>query len=207
MKQIIAVLLLGLTSMGASAKTLTIGVDLSGSNPLLSHQNFAYMASLYAAEAINALKNGDVVTLKTFGGREDVHNILSGSYTITRRMKTEDVAGAVAQFLQSLPAEKERSQSSTNLIAWLEFGSGFNCTDDSQILLISDGLESSTTLDGGSFLQGKKGLPPPDVDLSGCQIIFWGLGAGFPHGSVKFIRNEWRAWSDQAGASFTAIIP
>jgi hypothetical protein len=207
MKKTLSTLLGGLISFSASATTLTIGIDLSGSNPLLSHENFAYMASQYASDEINKLKNGDVVVVKTFGGREDVHNILTGSYTISRRLKSEKIASAVAGYLQSLPSQTEKSQSSTNLLAWLEFGSGFNCNENSHILLITDALESSSTLDGNSFLQGKKGLPKPDVDLTGCHITFWGLGAGFPPASVKFIRNEWRSWSDQAGASFSAIIP
>ncbi|CAA0107144.1 Uncharacterised protein [Halioglobus japonicus] len=208
MKKTVAVTLLGaLLSLGANAKTLTIGIDLSGSNPLLRHENFAYMAAQYASHEINTLNNGDVVTVKTFGGREDVSNILSGSYTLSRRMKAKKIADEVAGFLQSLPAQTEQSQSSTNLLAWLEFGSGFDCNDDSRILVITDALESSSMLDGTSFLQGKQGLPKPDVDLTGCHITFWGLGAGFPHASVKFIRNEWRTWSETAGASFEAIIP
>jgi len=36
-----------LVSPAAQAKTLTIGIDLSGSNPLLAHENFAYQASHY----------------------------------------------------------------------------------------------------------------------------------------------------------------
>lgn len=207
MKKTIAVFLGGVISIGASARTLTIGIDLSASNPLLTHDNFAYMASKYARDEINKLENGDVVTVQTFGGRENVDNILSGSYTISRRMKSEEIAGAVAAYLQSLPSQTEQSQSSTNLLAWLEFGSGFNCNDKSQILLFTDAVESSSMVDGNAFVQGKEGLPKPDVDLTGCHITFWGLGAGFPHASVKFIRNEWRSWSDQAGASFSAIIP
>lgn len=193
--------------MGAHAKTITIGIDLSGSNPLLSHKNFATMASQYVTVELSTLKNGDIVRVQTLGARADALNLLNHSFKISRRIKPKKVANIIAQYLQSLPAQKDLSQSSTNLIAWLEFTSGFNCADNSHILVMTDGLESSSYVDGLSLLEGKKGLPEADVDLKGCALTFYGLGAGWPAQSVKFIRNEWRQWSEKAGASFTAIIP
>ena len=207
MKHLIATLLLCLTSICAQAKTMTIGIDLSGSNPLLSHKNFATMASQYVTAKLSKLKNGDIVRVKTFGARADAANLLNRSYKISRRVKPKKIAGIIAQYLQSLPEQKDLSQSATNLIAWLEFTSDFNCADKSTILAITDGLESSSYVDGSALLTGKKGLPEADVDLKGCAIIFYGLGAGWPAQSVKFVRNEWRQWSEKAGASFTAIIP
>jgi len=207
MKNLIATLLLCLISMGAPAKTVTIGIDLSGSNPLLSHKNFAHMASQYITVELGKLKNGDIVRVKTFGARADAVNLLNHSFKISSRVKPKKIAHIITQYLQSLPEQKDLSQSATNLIAWLEFTSGFDCTENSTILVITDGLESSSYVDGLSLLKGKKGLPEADVDLKGCAITFYGLGAGWPAHSVKFVRNEWRQWSEKAGASFTAIIP
>jgi hypothetical protein len=200
------IILLSLSATAAQAKTLSLGVDVSGSNPLLFDEHFAYTASQYVSAQILPLKNGDVVRIKTFGGRANSVNMLTTEYVISRRLKAKKVAAIVAQYVQSLPNQKMLSQSSTNLIAWLEFTNGFHCTKGGQILAITDGLETAD-VDGQAFLDGKQGLPEADVDLKGCALTFYGLGAGWPGPSVKFVRNEWRKWAKQAGASFTAIIP
>lgn len=207
MKKTIMTLILICAVSAAQAKTLTIGIDLSGSNPLLAHKNFAHIASQYVTNEINKLNNGDTVNVKTFGSRAVAENLLNTSFQISRRVKPEKVAGVVAQYIQSLPEKVDVAQSSTNLVAWLDFTSGFNCTDAGQILVITDGIESSTYVDGNDLLQVKKGLPKPDVDLKGCSLTFYGLGAGLPPQAVRNIRNEWVRWSEQAGAIFTAVIP
>lgn len=128
---------------------------------------------------INKLKDGDIVRVQTFGSRKDAFNLLNPNFEISRRLKPNKVAGIVAQYIQSLPEQKDVSQSSTNLVAWLEFTSGFNCAANSHILVITDGLESSSYVDGNLLLQGKKSLPKPDIDLKGCSLTFYGLGAGW----------------------------
>ncbi|MBX3630743.1 MAG: hypothetical protein KF908_12730 [Nitrosomonas sp.] len=207
MKYIPIILFAVFTTLSAQAKTLTIGIDLSGSNPLLSHSNFAYIASQYVAAEINKLKSGDIVQVKTFGSRADALNLLNPTFEISRRMNTKKVAGAVSKYIQSLPEQKDIDQSSTNLLAWLEFTSGFNCADNGHILVITDAIESSSYVNGNLFVQGKQKLPKPDVDLSGCALTFYGLGAGWQVQYVKTIRNEWTHWAKEAGATFTAVIP
>jgi hypothetical protein len=207
MKKLLTCILFICAVSTADAKTLTIGIDLSASNPLLSHKNFAHIASQHVTSEINKLKDGDIVRVKTFGSRKDALNLLNHSFEISRRMKSNKVAGIVANYIQSLPEQKEVSQNSTNLVAWLEFTSGFNCAANSQILVITDGLESSSYVDGNLLLQGKKSLPKPDIDLKGCGLTLYGLGAGWIPQQVKIVRKEWKHWAEQAGASFTAIIP
>lgn len=207
MSKILSILLLSLVSFTLQAKTLTIGIDLSASNPLLAHKNFAYVASQYVTSEINKLKEGDVVHVKTFGARHDAVNLLNPSFQLSRKWKASKVSGIVAQYIQSLPEQKDASQGSTNLIAWLEFTSGFNCADNGHILAITDGLESSSYVDGNQLLQGKKHLPKPEIDLKGCTLTFYGLGAGWMPQQVKFVRKEWERWAEQAGTVFTAIIP
>lgn len=207
MKKTLAISMLSCAVFTAQAETLTIGIDLSGSNPLLSHKNFAYIASQYAVTEINKLNNGDTVQVKTFGSRTVAENLLTPTFKISRKVKPKKVAGIVAQYIQSLPEQEDVAQSSTNLVAWLEFTSGFNCSDNSQILVITDGIESSSYVGGNQLIQGKKGLPKPDINLKGCALTFYGLGAGLPPQAVRTIRNEWMLWSEQAGTTFTAIIP
>lgn len=194
-------------SHSVNAKTLTIGIDLSGSNPLLRHENFAYSASTYVAAEISRLKSGDTVQIKTFGARSDAVNLINRRLSISRHNRPEKVAQSAAQFIRSLPGRANTAQSSTNLVAWLEFTDGFACGASGEILVITDAIESSTYVDAKDLLSGKKGLPAPEVDLKGCTLIFYGLGAGHPPRQVKAVRKAWRRWAEQAGVIFKAIIP
>ena len=74
-------------------------------------------------------------------------------------------------------------------------------------MVITDGLESSSYISGKDLIEGRKPLPSPDVNLQGCNITFYGLGAGWSPQHVKTVRNAWRDWSGKAGASFKSIIP
>lgn len=194
-------------AMEVSAATfLTIGVDLSGSNPLLQHKNFAHIASEHTRAEINKLSDGDVVIIKAFGAANDPRNVLSDRFTISRKLRTEKVADSVASYITSLP-QKAESQNATNLIAWLEF-THFNCeSGNGRVLAITDGLESSSLVSGQKMLNGEQGLPKPDASLSGCHVTFYGLGAGWAPKAKRFVRNEWRNWFKPTGATFTAIIP
>lgn len=191
----------------SSAKTLTIGIDLSGSNPLLMDQNFASGAAQYIYDEINALKVKDEVQILTFGARDSRQNLLSNRVVLSRKNRPKKVAAQMKQFVQTLPKATELSQNSTNLIAWLEFTRGLNCASDGQIIVLTDGIESSTLVDANQFVRGETPLPEPEVDLSGCSLTFYGLGAGFPPQSVRHVRNSWSAWAKDAGSRFDAIIP
>jgi len=206
MKQIHSIILLLILSINGHGKTLTIAIDLSGSNPLLKHENFSFAAAKYMTGEISKLKNGDNVTLQTFGARSDAMNQLSYSFTISRRQKAASIAATIAKFIQSIPKRAELSQSSTNLIAWLEFTDGFDCEHAGQIIVITDGLESSSYVDAKKLLDGSATFPKPDVDLTGCSLTFYGLGAGLPAPWVKIVRNAWKDWVASSGATFKAII-
>ncbi len=207
MKLILIAAVLTLLSSTVSARTLTIGLDLSGSNPLVSSKEFAYGASLYVSKEIMKLKNRDVVVLKTFGSRSAKGNLITNEYVLTRRLKPKKVAGIVSAYINSLPSQTDISQGSTSLVSWLEFTSGFDCENESHILAISDAIDSSSATDSKALESQKDWLPEPDVSLKGCKLTFYGLGAGMPYNYVKTIRNEWRDWSQKAGANFDAVIP
>lgn len=191
----------------AQAKTLTIGVDLSGSNPMLTHPNYAAMAGQFAAEKILQLKDGDQLQVLTFGAREKPENILRHAYVISRKLRAKKLARYFGEFLSQLPEQTAQGQPSTNIVAWLEFTSGFDCGNGGTILAFTDGLESSSYVSPGDFASGKKALPEPDVSLKGCDLVFYGLGAGLDPTRVKNIRKSWRAYAEKAGATFSSIIP
>lgn len=206
--KLLTTLTAGLLCIGAvHAKTLTSSTDLSQSNHFLQNQHFADSAAVFVANEIEKLKDGDTVRLMSFGSRKEAANIKKQSYIISRRQRAKKTAKAIGAHIRSIPATMKKGQSSTNLIAWLEFTSGFDCKNGSTIIVITDGLEASSIISAQDFKSGKKSLPKPKVDLTGCTVIFYGLGAGMEYQEIQTIKSGWTRYMQEAGATFIAEIP
>ena len=136
----------------------------------------------------------------------DIYRLLDQTYTISRRVRPEAVAAALSQFIKSLPTRTNIAQGQTNILSFLEFHSGLGCEAGGKVLLLTDGVESSSTVSAQALAEGKTQLPKPDVSLQGCALTFYGLGAGLPPEMVKHIRSAWQSWAEQAGAEFSAVI-
>ena len=93
------------------------------------------------------------------------------------------------------------------LHAFLELGSGFGCETNGAVLLITDGIESSSVVSAKALLDGKAVLPAPGPNLRGCVLTFYGLGAGWELQQVKNLKVAWSQWAKKAGADFRAISP
>lgn len=204
MTAIAAALFAASLAANATAQTLTIALDSSGSNPLLADPHFAASAAEYVEDKVLALEDGDVVRLRIFGSRSAAKNMLDQDFVISRRLKAKALATSLKAYIQELPSQKDSAQGSTNIVAMLEFDSGLDCAGGGSVLLLTDGLEASDYMDPRAFLAGNKHLPKPDADLRGCEVVFYGLGAGLPAPSAKFIRQEWNAFVSAAGGNFTA---
>jgi hypothetical protein len=189
----------------ASAATLTVGIDLSGSSPVFN-EHFARPASARVGSRVAALNLGDRVNVRTFGAR-DLSNMRQGTMVITRAARPQEVARQAAALVTKMPSSGIEPQGSTNVIAFLEF-SDFDCANGGEILLITDGIEASSYADPDALLKGKAKLPSPEPNfLKGCTVTFYGLGAGQSAPAAKYLRDAWRAWFEAAGASFTAVMP
>lgn len=183
------------------AKTLTIGVDLTGSNLLLLDARFADGAAQFVSREIHQLNDGDTVVVRTFGARSEGRNVLTQRFEISRRLKASKIAKAVETYLRSLPS-KDVSQPETNLIGWLEITRGFDCKNSGRIVAITDALESSRYIDANALISGTAFLPQADVNLTGCSVFFYGLGAGMQPQMVKILGSQWQRWMDEASADF-----
>lgn len=205
---LVAVALLATTPL--SAKTLTIGLDTSSSNPLVREQRFAKIAAEYVHGQIVALRPGEFVHVRTFAERGSVHAV-SKKIRIDKTNRAQQVAASVAQHIAGLPGKTLEGQNQTNIIAFLEFGSGgFDCANSGRVVLLTDAIEASSYIDGNSLLAGKP-LPQPEAGLlKGCEVVMFGLGqsadGAISPQAIKTLRASWSAWMKAAGANFTAII-
>lgn len=199
-------LAVALLSLNAQARMLTVGPDESGSNPLLRDEAFAKAAAAQAAAAIEKLKDGDIVRLKSIGSRSDARNLQTQEVVIGRRMRPGKVADGVTAYFESLPKQADVAQSSTNLISWLEFGD-FGCDQGGDIFIATDGVESSALVDGMALLEGKAHLPKAEANLTGCSLTLFGVGVGMDPVSAKRLRAEWTRWGQEAGATLKIVMP
>lgn len=206
MKTLLPALLLFITTP-LFAKTLTIGVDVSGSNPLVQSDTAAKAAAAFAQREIAALQLGDRVTLRRFGARH-IGNMPSERLQITRKTRAPEIARAVLQYIAALP-KNPQGDNETNILAFLEFGT-FDCANGGRIVLFTDGIEASKTIGERAFLSGKALPPPSHAYLKSCEIVMFGLGqstdGGLPPELIRSMRGRWAEYFKAAGASFTAII-
>ncbi len=193
--------------MSSSAETLTVGLDLSLSNPLVKDSAFSQTAAQYVAHHIKGMKDGDKIRIKTFGSRDNAANFNTKEKTISRHGSAK-MARAVAQYIQHVVKDNSNTQKSTNIVAWLEFND-FDCANNGKIIALTDGIEASSYVDPNALLDGKKDLPAPDeyAKLKGCDVVFYGLGIGWQPQQVKTLRKQWSRYFKQAGSTFSVIIP
>ncbi|MGH1432540.1 MAG: hypothetical protein ACRBB4_15665 [Neptuniibacter sp.] len=189
-----------------AAQTVTVAFDKSRSNPLLSDPAFAVSAAEYVAQKIKPLKEGDLVRIKSFGSRTDGSNLYEQEIPITRHMRAKNVADAVKNYILGLPAQKDQGQSSTNIVAFLEFDRHFGCDDQGTVIVLTDALEASDYVDSNTLKSGKAHLPEPRNSLAGCTVIFYGLGAGLSGPEAEIIHDEWARFITSAGGQFIAEI-
>jgi hypothetical protein len=111
----------------------------------------------------------------------------------------------MSQVVLAMP-EHIKPQSSTNLLAFLN-RYDFGCDDGGEIILLSDGIESSEYVNGTELLSGKASLPKPTTStrLKGCTVTFYGIGAGRSDTKLHRLRTQWQQYFDAAGATFKAI--
>lgn len=195
-------------SMSANAQNLTVGLDMSLSNPLVLESSFGHQASAFVAEHIKPMKPKSQVKIMQFGARDKAINQRSPKLKIKRHNQSK-IAKKVAAYIKAVTSNKNNAQQATNIVAWLEFGE-FGCDQGGKIIVITDGIEYSEYVNGNQFLAGEQGLPEPDEfhQLKGCEVYFYGLGVGRPAKQVKIIRAAWMKYFKQAGVKrFEAIMP
>lgn len=210
-KSIVTLISAGLLSLGIAfsslieAKTLTVLVDVSKSNPYLTSEATSKAMTLQVIDALSTLSQGDEVIVQTVGSLHASQNLQSERWTIKRHNR-QSVSKALAKYLLALPKQVE-AQGSTNLIAW--FGRHApNCEAGSIVIVLSDAIEASEYVDSASLLSGKQALPEPHqyVALKGCTVRFIGLGAGRSDKEAHILRQAWQRYIELAGAEFKAVL-
>lgn len=199
-----ACLLSAATFHNAQAKEMIILLDASLSNPMLSDKAFNRRAGDYVIEQIKGLKRGDDITLQSFGSLQEADNFYQRRAKLTRH-NHKKVARQLLKYIRALPQEFE-PQGSTNLIAWFNRNPQ-RCEDVHKIIVLTDAIEASEWADSNKLLSGEADLPKPSefVNIKGCHITFFGIGAGRLDKETMNLRRAWAQYFNRANAKFEAL--
>lgn len=201
----------------AKADVINIALDLSNSVPLVHDVTFAQRAAAYVSDRVKTLKIGDRVQMRMFGAYGDANNMRRLDLPISRKNRAPQVAMAIGKIVGSIPKlvrnGKLQSQGATNMIGFLEAESYLlNCeAEPTEIILISDAVESSSYVSGKDMWTGKGSLPTPREGLlRGCAMTILGIGQiaqGADPGMVQRLIAAWGQWSETAGISTYKPLP
>ena len=189
----------------AQAKTLTVALDISRSNPLFENSALNGLAANYIHSQVKSLAINDVVSLRYVGSLNDTKSVQKIEKTITHNNK--EIVTAMASQMVLGVAKHVKAHDSTNLLAFFNRNQ-FDCQSGGDITILTDGIEASEYVAPKKLLSGEIGLPKPSefVKLKGCTVTFYGMGAMRSDAELNRLRHQWYTFFKAAGATFKAIV-
>lgn len=199
-----------------------VGIDISSSTKMASDQRFAARSASFVEDRLRQnILTGDLVELEWIGAAS-----MTSRVRITQKVRPgwsgSKAATEIAEMIRNTPLFIEAGRlipaQQTDLVGLLR------ATDDRlklshngahrQLLLITDGIESTPRRDHGSFLRcveaGANPLPKvPPSTLADVDVTLIGLGAfsGADDSALAFkIKAAWDRWGGTTSASsFTTL--
>ena len=194
---------------------LVIGLDMSGSNPLVEDRDYARKAGARVAGQIVDLPVRSEVIIRPLGAYNSTANDgLRMDFVVSSKNRPDMLAANVEQLIAGIPdyvqSGQLRSEGFTNILAFLEnMMQVVDCGSmQSTYILVSDGVEDS---EYANLRQNTAALPADVLRTTGqpcheLQILGLGRGLTSPQ-DTKRIRDEWRAWAQEGeGAPFSRFV-
>jgi hypothetical protein len=188
-------------------RTIVIGIDLSGSNPLIRDDAFAYKVSRRVEPLIAGLAPRSRVVLRSFGSYNSTANapltldVLIAPKTARAEDMARLISGVIAGVPQMVRQGRLQAQATTNIVPFLlNVSKVVDCRAmPTQVILASDGVEDSQVAD---LTRRRNSLPPPaGAPFPGCEeLAILGIGRGLnsPQDTER-LYNEWNNWARAAG--------
>jgi hypothetical protein len=199
-----------------ATRSLFIAGDISGSAPLLTRPAaddapqavFADLAAAKAASIIGTMAMGDTVTVQFFGERT-LGNLRTLTLQINKQARPPQVAAVVAELIRGIPRAGIEGQDWTHITRFLTV-TDLRCAHGGEVLLLTDGIESTPSFDERSLIAGKTALPSPRPGmLAGCRVTMYAPGVTargvLPEHQITALIAAWQQWMNAAGASFTGV--
>ena len=188
-------------------RTIVIGVDLSGSNPLIHDDGFAAKVAQRLSPLIAGLAPRSRVILRSFGAYNSSANspLTLDILIAPKTARAEDIARLISGVLAGVPQMVRQGrlqvQSSTNIVPFLlNIAQVVDCRAmPTHVFLASDGVEDSQVANLGNR---RATLPAPQVaPFPGCEeLVILGIGRGLNSpADTERLRGEWAYWAQKAG--------
>ncbi|MCB0627557.1 MAG: hypothetical protein KDC43_27450 [Saprospiraceae bacterium] len=205
------------TATAVQAKTMIIGLDMSGSNDLVTVPEHAANVADVIDRQIKKMDLGDRVVVGLLGAYGHSDNMKRLDITMSRKKRPEKVGASLGKLIQGIPglvaSGELDTQPNTNLLGFLEDEAFLlDCQNNpAQFILITDGVESSHEVDGNAIIEGKAELPAPrTTSLAGCDLTILGIGQ-WVSGANRTVRDRlilaWQKWAKTAGIGHFKAIP
>lgn len=194
-----------------------LGVDVSGSSTFLVDQTSADAAGAFVEEYIAALDHPHELAMVSVGdaglGMRSID--IRATVTASRKSSARKLAPQFGGYFRSLPGLVSRgelaAQGTTSLVDFVRALEPVCAAGNATVVLFSDGVEWSSSIDGRALMAGKVKLPEPGgAFLKGCAVKLLGVGQvknGLDaNGLAERLIPQWRAFLTEAGAEPVTVI-
>ena len=205
------------TANAQSDVTATIfAVDISGSVGHLFDQIVANETAEYVTGYIAGLDDPHKLWMLSFGEPGLAHRLINIKATVTqsRASSARTLSAQFGGYFRSLPALVQSGdltpQNTTSIIEFLRAVEPVCERGGTRIIMFTDGVEWSSTVDGPGLMNGSIKLPMPGEEfLKGCQIEMLGVGqvkgTMSAEGLARRLVPQWEAFLDAAGADTVRV--
>ncbi len=181
---IAAVLVCGSPASPAEITRTIFGVDISGSSTFLVDQGSAEAAGAFVEKHVAGLDAPHELRMVSIGDTGLARRVIDVRATVTnsRASSARTLAPQFGGYFRGLPAMAESGriapQDTTSLVAFFQSLKPACAVGNTTVIVFSDGVEWSATVDGRAFVAGQVSLPKPEgMFLTGCSVTLLGVGS------------------------------
>lgn len=191
--------------------------DISGSVGLLFDQGVADEIAMYVEGYIAQLDDPHRLSMISFGEPGLAHRVINIRATLTdrRASNAQTLSRQFAGYFRALPALVQSGdltpQDTTSIVEFLQAIEPVCARGETRVVLFTDGVEWSATVDGPALMSGAINLPTPsDEFLSGCHVEMIGVGqvrgATSSQGLEQLLIPQWEQFLEAAGADSVLVL-
>lgn len=203
-------------ALAQEAERTIFGVDISGSSTFLVDQTSADAAGAFVEKYVAGLDAPHELRMVSVGDAGLARRVIDVKATVTknRASSARKLAPQFGGYFRGLPAMAANGQiapqGTTSLVGFFLSLKPFCAKGNTAVIVFSDGVEWSSTVDGRALVAGKASLPKPDnAFLKGCSVTM--LGIGSVKGSLDSdalegrLVPQWESFLTEAGADAVVI--
>lgn len=191
-------------------------VDISGSVGHLFDQIVADETAEYVEGYIAGLDHPHRLSMLSFGEPGLAHRVISIKATVTdrRASNARTLSAEFGGYFRALPGLVQSGdltpQNTTSIIEFLEAIEPVCARGGTRVILFTDGIEWSSTVDGRALMSGSVSLPMPSEEfLSGCHVEMLGVGQVkgtlSAEGLAGRLVPQWEEFLEAAGAETVVV--